>query len=314
LFLFAGVLSVLSSLVGFPLRYYSGFHLEHRYGLSNQTFARWMWEGTKGSLVGAAIVAPLLLAFYYCLKTFGSWWWLPVGAVVFFFSVLLARVAPTVIVPLFYTLKPLEEHPLRERILTLCNRVGMQASGVFVFDMSKNTKKANAAFAGTGKARRVLLGDTLVANFTDDEVETVVAHELGHFKLRHIRRMILLGAVSTFAGLFLTAQAYAWTVEWLGFASPHQLAALPLLALWMGVYSLMTTPVSNALSRKHEREADRFAVGLTGNASAFVDALTKLARTNLADPSPHPMIEFFFYSHPSIERRIQLVQAMDTQG
>jgi STE24 endopeptidase len=311
LLLFAAALSVLSKAVLFPLRYYSGFYVEHRYRLSNQSFGRWMWEGIKGMLVGIPVAVPVLLAFYYCLRSFGSWWWLPVGVVVFVVSVLLTRLGPTLIFPLFYKFRPLENTALRDKILDLSRKVGMQASGVFVFNLSKNTKKANAAFAGIGKSRRIILGDTLLANFTDEEIETVFAHELGHYKLRHIASMIALGTVSTFAGLFLTAQAYEASLGWFGFQSIEQIAALPLLSVWLGMYSLVTTPVTNVLSRKHEREADRYAVELTGNATAFVNALRKLAKTNLADPTPHPLVEFFLYSHPSIERRVKAVQGMN---
>jgi STE24 endopeptidase len=228
--------------------------------------------------------------------------------VLFVVSVVLARLAPTFIFPLFYKFKPLEDGEMKRRILALCERAGMAVEGVFVFNMSKNTKKANAAFTGIGKSKRVILGDTLVANFTDEEIETIFAHELGHFKLRHIWMMMIVGTVSTFLGLFLTAQLYHTSLAWFGFSSIDQLAALPLLSLWLGLYSLVTTPISNAISRAHERQADRYAVELTSNAQAFTNALLKLAKINLADPSPHPVVEFMFHSHPSIEKRVSFVQ------
>ncbi|HXG38661.1 MAG TPA: M48 family metallopeptidase [Bacteroidota bacterium] len=308
LLLFAALLGLMETVVAFPLKYYSGFHIEHRFRLSNQTFGQWLWEGFKGALVGMVIGTPILLAFYYCLKVAGELWWLPVGGVLFVVSVVLARLAPTFIFPLFYRFKPLEDGEMKQRILKLCERVGMAVEGVFVFNLSKNTKKANAAFTGIGKSKRVILGDTLVANFTDEEVETVVAHELGHFKLKHIWVMMIVGTVSTFLGLFLTAQLYHMSLVWFGFTSIDQLAALPLLSLWLGLYSLVTTPISNAISRAHERQADRYAVELTSNAQAFTNALQKLAKVNLADPSPHPVIEFMFHSHPSIEKRVRFVQ------
>lgn len=308
LLLFAALLGLMETVVAFPLKYYSGFHLEHRFRLSNQTFGQWLWEGLKGALVGMVIGSPILLAFYYCLKVAGELWWLPVGGVLFVVSVVLARLAPTFIFPLFYKFKPLEDGGMKRRILVLCERVGMAVEGVFVFNLSKNTKKANAAFTGIGKSKRVILGDTLVANFTDEEVETIFAHELGHFKLKHIWVMMIVGTVSTFLGLFLTAQLYHMSLVWFGFTSIDQLAALPLLSLWLGLYSLVTTPISNAMSRAHERQADRYAVELTSNAQAFTNALLKLAKVNLADPSPHPVIEFMFHSHPSIEKRVRFVQ------
>jgi STE24 endopeptidase len=186
----------------------------------------------------------------------------------------------------------------------------MSVEGVYVFDMSKNTKKANAAFTGIGKSKRIILGDTLVANFRDDEIESVFAHELGHYKLKHLWMMLGIGTVSSFFGLYLTAKAYDLSLPWFGFASLDQLAALPLLALWLGVYSLLASPLTNAISRSHERAADRYAISLTKNGEAFVNALKKLARINLADVSPHPVVEFLFHSHPSIEKRVRAIETM----
>jgi STE24 endopeptidase len=307
---FAAALGLIEAAAAFPLKYYSGFYLEHRFQLSNQTLGQWFREGLKGALVGMLIGTPILLALYYCLKVVGELWWLAVGGVLVFVSVVLARLAPTVIFPLFYQFKPVEDDKIRQKILALCERVGMAVEGVFVFNLSKNTKKANAAFTGIGKSKRVILGDTLVANFTDEEIETIFAHELGHFKLKHIWVMMAVGTVSTFLGLFLTAQLYKTSLAWFGFSSIDQIAALPLLSLWLGLYSLVTTPISNAISRAHERQADRYAVELTSNPEAFGNALLKLAKINLADPSPHPVVEFLFHSHPSIEKRVRFVQGL----
>jgi STE24 endopeptidase len=184
----------------------------------------------------------------------------------------------------------------------------MSVKGLFVFDLSKNTKKANAAFTGIGKSKRIILGDTLIANFTDDEIETVFAHELGHHKLKHIWVMLLAGAINSFLGLFVAAELYRASLSWFGFSSLDQLAALPLLSLWLGAYSLVAGPLSNMLSRSHERAADRYAVSMSGNKEAFTNALRKLAAINLADTSPHPLVEFLFHSHPSIEKRIRAVE------
>ncbi|HEY4613497.1 MAG TPA: M48 family metallopeptidase [Bacteroidota bacterium] len=310
LLFFVAAFGVVESVVSFPLKYYSSFHLEHKYNLSNQTFLQWVWEGLKGMMVGIPIGVPILLAFFYCLKNYQELWWLPVGGVLFLFSVVLARLAPTLIFPLFYKFNPIEDGALKAKIIALCERVGMKVEGVFVFNLSKNTKKANAAFTGIGKSKRIILGDTLVANFTDEEIETVFAHELGHYKLKHIWTMMAVGTVSSFLGLYLTAELYATSLSWFGFSSIDQIAALPLLTLWLGVYSLVTMPLSNALSRVHERQADRYAIEVTSNTEAFSNALKKLAKTNLADTAPHPLIEFLFYSHPSIEKRVRFVEGL----
>ena len=304
---FAAVLGLVETVLTVPLHFYSSFSLEHKYNLSNQTFRVWLWEGLKGFLVSIPITVPLLLALFFCLKSFGPMWWLPVGSVLFLLSVVLARLAPVLIFPLFYDFKPLPDGELKSTILQLCQTVGMSVEGVYVFDLSKNTKKANAAFTGIGKSKRIILGDTFVANFRDDEIETVFAHELGHYKLKHLWTMLAVGTVSSFLGLYLTAKAYELSLSWFGFTSLDQLAALPLLALWLGVYSLLVSPLTNAISRSHERAADRYAISLTNNGEAFANALRKLARINLADVSPHPVIEFLFHGHPSIEKRIQAI-------
>lgn len=304
LLLFAAMFGSAQMVILFPLRLYSGYYLEHRYGLSTQSMRAWLWEGTKAFVVGLPISILILLAFYRCLRQFGSLWWLPVASLLFVVGVILARIAPVVILPLFYKFKPLEEGTLRHRILGLCDRQGVPVGGVFVFDLSKSTKKANAAFTGMGRSRRIILGDTLVSNFSDDEVEVVFAHELGHRKLGHIWSLIVVGTVSSFAGLYITSRLYAASLGWFGYSSQNEIAALPLLGLWLAVYSIVSSPIQNAFSRAHERSADRFALRATGMKEAFISAMRKLALLNLADRTPHPLVEFLFYSHPSIEKRI----------
>jgi len=311
---FAGILGLGESLLSLPLRFYVGFRLEHRYRLSNQSFGAWIWERIKGLLVGLPLMSGVLLVLFFCLRSFGAWWWLPVGVVLFFFSVLLARIAPILIFPLFYTFKPLEDGPLKDRITVLCKQAGVRIKGIFVFNMSKTTKKANAAFTGIGKSKRIILGDTLVANFTDDEIESVFAHELGHYTLNHIWKMIAIGTFSTFAGLYLTAIVFDASLSWFGFPARETIAALPLLGLWLSVYSLITAPLNNMISRANERAADSYAVRAAGNKEAFVGALRKLGTINMADFTPHPLIEFLFYSHPSLGKRIAAVETLPVES
>ena len=308
LLVFTGIFGIVNSLVTLPMNFYSGFMLEHKYNLSNQTFLQWLWEGIKGLLVSVPIALPLVLLLYYFLSTFGSNWWLPVGITVFVFSIGLSRIAPIIILPLFYKLTPLEDSPLKEKILSLTGSTSMHVEGIYSFNLSKTTKKANAAFTGIGKSKRILLGDTLMQNFSPEEIETVFAHELGHYTHGHIWKGILTGTVSIFIGLYLTSVAYEMSLGWFGFMSISQLAALPLLTAWLGIYSLLTSPIGNILSRKHEFEADRYAVERTKNTNAFVSTMNKLAAMNLADKQPHPLIEFLFYSHPSIEKRIRAAE------
>jgi STE24 endopeptidase len=309
LLLFVVVLGLAHSAIALPLSFFSGYIVEHRYGLSNQSTARWAWEHGKGMMVGAPLALCMVMVLYLCLEGYGPWWWLPVGTTVTLLSVVLARLAPTLILPLFYRFRPVDNGPLKERIHRLCRDAGLHIEGIFTFDLSKNTRKANAAFTGIGKSRRIILGDTLMQEFSEDEIETVFAHELGHYYYHHVRTGILLGIVSTFAGLYIAARLYSWSMEILGFSSLTDLGILPLLGVWLSLFALLTSPLGNALSRRHERQADSYAVSATGNPGAFASALRKLAEKNLADPEPHPVIEFLFYSHPSISQRLTLVEA-----
>ncbi|MGA9406782.1 MAG: M48 family metallopeptidase [Bacteroidota bacterium] len=308
LLLFGAILGLLSSIFSFPLNFYSGFILEHRYNLSNQSFFQWLWEQGKAFLVSIPIAVPLVLLFYFFLREYQELWWLPVATAIFIVSMLLSKIVPVFIMPLFYKFTPLENDALKERILAMCKTTRMNVTGIFTFNLSKTTKKANAGFTGIGKSKRIILGDTLMQHFSDDEVETVFAHELGHYVHGHIWKNILVGTLSIYVGLFITSKLYLLSLGWFDFSSVDQLAALPLLALWLGVYSLLTSPLSNVVSRKYEFEADRYALNKTGNASAFTSTMRKLAEMNLADTAPHPVIEFLFYSHPSIEKRIRAAE------
>jgi len=308
LLLFACMLGLGQFLLTSPFGFFSGYILEQRYGLSNQTIRGWAWEQLKGLLVGLPLACGALLLLYTCLERFGILWWLPVGTVLALFSVLMARLAPVLLFPLFYTFTPLAEGPLRERISRLCQSAGVDFRGIYTFNLSKNTKKANAGFAGIGRSRRIILGDTLVHDFTDEEIETVFAHELGHSVHHHLVTGMAVGVASTFLGLFIASRLYDWSLGIAGFTGLTQLAALPLLAIWLSLFGLVVGPLMNILSRRNEREADRYAVAASGNPAAFVSALRKLAFMNLADPEPHPLVEFLFYSHPSITRRIREVK------
>jgi STE24 endopeptidase len=252
----------------------------------------------------------MILLLWYCLSSWGSWWWLPLGIGITVISTVLARIAPIVILPLFYTMTPLDPGPVRDRVLDLCSRLGVAAEGVFTFNLSKNTRKANAGFAGIGKSRRIILGDTLVGSFADDEIEAVFAHELGHYHHHHILIGMIVGAVSTFTGLFVASLLYSWSLQKFGYSGLTDLGALPLLVLWLALFGLVTGPLGNLLSRYHERQADAFAVEVTNNPRAFVSALKRLAACNLADPDPHPLVEFLFYSHPSISRRTRFLESL----
>lgn len=310
LLLFALALSIVQMLVTVPIGFYSSYLIEHRYRLSNQSLRQWAWERLKGTLLSLPLVVGVLVVLYYCLQHYGDLWWLPVSGVLILLSVLLARLAPVLLFPLFYKFTPLESESLINRIMRLCANTGLRIEGVFSFNLSKNTKKANAGFTGIGKAKRIILSDTLIKDFTEEEIETVFAHELGHHRHKHLFVGIVIGAISTVAGLFLTSRLYEWSLGLFSFSDGRALAALPLLALCLSLFEAVTGPFGNMLSRHHEHVADAYAVNVTGKTAAFTSALHKLAAMNVADPNPHPLVEFLFHSHPSISKRVQRVESL----
>lgn len=306
--LFVISVGILFSILFFPLNYYTDFYLEHKYNLSNQTFFKWILEGLKVLIVSAVIGIPIILFLFYTLINYGAFWWLPFAILLFVVSVVLARIVPTIILPLFYKVTPLENEELKESISTLAKDAGVTVENVYSFDMSKNTKKANAAFTGLGKSKRIILGDTLLENFSLDEIETVIAHELGHYKKKHILKNIIIGTLSSFLTFFLIAVLYDYSLKYFGFADRTTIAAIPLLSLWAMIIGLVQAPLTNMLSRKFEYEADSYSVSVTNKPVVFADALKKLNEQNLGDENPHPFVEWYFYSHPSIKKRIETIE------
>jgi STE24 endopeptidase len=306
-FMFLGICGVATGFIFAPLNYYTHFYIEHKYKLSNQTLIGWMWEDAKGLFVSLVIGIPVLLLFFWMLRRYGAIWWLPMSVFLFILSVLLARIVPVFILPLFYKITPLEDEDLISRIKILAKYAGMKVQNIYKFNMSKNTKKANAAFTGIGKSKRILLGDTLLDNFSKDEIETVLAHELGHYKKKHIIKNIIIGTATSFFTLFFIAFFYDKSLPWFHFTSRIDISALPLLSLWTMLIGVLLTPIGNIISRKYEYEADNYAITSTGKPTEFIATIEKLNEQNLGDKDPHPFVEWFFYSHPSIKKRIAAI-------
>jgi STE24 endopeptidase len=306
--LFTFVIGIFSSILFMPINIYTGYYLEHKYNLSNQTFFKYFLENVKSMLVGLAIGIPILLLFFFIINRFDDLWWLVFASAMFLISVVLSQLFPILILPIFYKVLPLEDEDLKTRIKNLAKDAGIKVENVFSFDMSKNTKKANAAFTGLGKTKRIILGDTLLNDYSKDEIETVIAHELGHYKHRHIIKNLIFGTVSSFLTFFIISILYKNSLSWFDFESITQIAALPLLSLWAMIIGLIQSPIGNILSRKYEYEADRYAIESTLKPESFIKTLNKLTDQNLGDREPHPFVEWFFYSHPSIKNRINAIK------
>ena len=309
LFFYVLMLMLLSKVLGLGLDYY-GFRLEHRYQLSNLRLRAWIWDEVKGFLVGvilAGIVAELL---YFIMRQAPQHWWLIAWAAFLGLFVLLAQLAPVILFPIFYKFAPLENEELKARLVRLGERAGTRVRGVYQWKLSEKSKKANAALTGLGNTRRIILADTLLANYSTDEIEAVLAHELGHHVHRHIFKSILVQAGMTFVGFWAANLVLHYAVDRMHmFETLSDFASLPLLMLVATTLSFLVLPLLNAYSRFNERQADRYAFRSIAAVAPFISAMNKLAEQNLAERSPSRWVEWLFHSHPAISRRVAAAEA-----
>ena len=303
--IYGAVVVVATKLLFLPLNFFGDFYLEHRFGLSNESFGAWALDELKTLGINLVLSVVILNILYFFLRHAGPWWWVGAGIFFLLFGVAMSALFPVLILPLFYKLHPLENESLRLKLTALAQRVGAKVLGVYRMDMSEKTKKANAAFAGLGSTKRIILGDTLLDKFAEDEIEVVMAHEMAHYQHGDITKMIAWGAMTTFIGLKVADIGLNWGLHHVfQFSNLWDIEAFPLLALCLFVFGLVVMPLNNAFSRSREWKADATALELTANRDAFIRAMRKLGEQNLADLSPHPAVEFLLHDHPSLARRI----------
>ncbi len=309
-FLYIVVIGGILFVINLPLSFYQGYTLPHQYDLSTQTFGGWVGDQVKGIAIGGVLGMIMLEIIYAILRVYPTLWWLWAGVILLVFNVLLANLAPTLLMPLFNKFVPLgEDHvELADRLMQLAKRSGTYVRGVFKFDMSKRTKQANAGLTGLGNTRRIIIGDTLLNEFSADEIETVMAHELGHQVNKDIPMGIIFGSITTMVGLYLASLGLNWGVKVFGFSGPADIAAFPLFVIVLGFYSLVTMPLENGFSRWRERRADEYALSLTHNGTAYASALKRLANQNLSDADPEAWVEWLLYSHPALGKRIAMAE------
>ncbi len=310
---FVATISLTASFFFFPLNYYSRYLLEKKFHLSNQTIVKWLIDQLKSLFVAIVLGGIVLTVFYLLLTRYPNSWWLWTWAFLLVFGVLLTHLAPLILFPLFYRFERLENPGLLNRFRTLVEKFGFKLEGVYRFNLSKTTRKANAALAGLGKSKRVILGDTLLEDFTPEEIETIFAHELGHYVHRHIPRLIAWGAFTSLVGLFLVNLTYQQVLRQQHLQA-NQLEAIPYLGFFLFLYGIVSEPLNNWFNRRLEYQADAFVARFTGKAPIFIQALEKLAALNLADRSPSKMVETLFHSHPSIENRIHKIKQENDHG
>lgn len=286
-------------LLSLPLDFYRGYTIEHRFGLSIQTAAGWFADYGKSALIGLFIAAAALTGLYVLITRWPARWWFFGGIAFTLFLLLSGYLYPLIIDPLFYRFTDLEGEGLPERITGLSEKAGIRVERILVADAGRRTSKANAYFSGMGRTRRIVIYDTLLQNFTDEEVLAVIAHEMGHWRHGHLWRNVLLGAAGSFAAL------YALYCVLLKMGLHADFRALPLALLFFALLSMAVSPARSALSRSLEREADRTALSLIGESAPFVSLYCKLARSNLSVVQPHPLLKAALYTHPPLMERIE---------
>src|SRR5271165_4534316 len=312
-FIYLLLLLLISKAIGIGLDYY-GYRLERRYKLSTQRFRAWIWDEFKGFLVGLVLGGVVVELLYFTIRQWPQYWWLLAWALFMVLFVVLAQLAPVVLFPIFYKFEPLDNEELRRRLVVLSERAGTRVRGVYRWRLSEKSKKANAALTGLGATRRIILADTLLDNYTPDEIEAVLAHELGHQVHRHILKSIFVQAAITFVGFFAANWALHYAVDQHMFEELSDFANLPLLALVSVVLSFLLMPALNAFSRFNERQADRYAFESIASVEPFISSMNKLAEQNLAERTPSKWVEWFFHSHPSISKRLEAAHAWERGG
>ena len=302
------ILVVVLGIIMMPLTYYQGFILPRRYGLSNQKLGAWLADRAKASALGVLLGLGIVIVVYWLLDRFSGVWWLWSSVLLLLLSLLLTRLTPTLLLPIFFKLEPLDNLELKQRLMNLAKRAHTKTVGVFTMDLSSKGTTANAMLAGWGKTRSIILSDTLLQKYTTGEIEVILAHELGHHLHRDIPKLVAVQAVMFLLAFYLANLVLRASLMPLDFQGIADVAAFPLLLLSLGTFSLIVTPLNNAYSRYLETSADEAALELTTNPQSFITAMTKLTDQNLSVADPSRWVELLFYDHPPYTKRVGLAR------
>jgi len=301
--------SVIYYIFSFPLNLYRTFILEHKFRLSNQKIKDWALDQLKAGIIFYLISLLLFGAFYFILGVNPRLWWAVMSAFWIFFSLILSRLMPIIIIPLFFKYKKITDESLRGRIISLARRMKVGILDVYEINFSKKTLKANAAFVGFGASKRVLLADTLAQKYSHDEIEVILAHEFAHYKLKHLLKLICINSFSTVITFYAMYKTSHSVLGWFGFSSLGDFAAMPVVLIYLLSLELVMRPLLNYYSRRMEKNADILALKATGSKDAFISMMEKLSSQNLSDTDPQPLIKFFFFDHPPSSERIALAKS-----
>ncbi len=296
-------------LIEFPFEIYSGLIVERKFGLSKVSIGTWLLDWLKGTLVQAVLLLVLISAMYWLLRSQPDLWWLwaAIGATIL--VVILMALVPVLLLPLFYKFEPIPEGELKDRLFALADQIGTHVQGVYVWHLGDKTSKANAAVTGWGRTRRIIISDTLIESNTPEEIEVVMAHELGHHVRWDVWKLLGVSTVLIFISFFVIDLALVAWIDSLGLRGISDIAGLPLVLIVGAAVSLVALPISNWLSRRAETAADLYALNLTGMRDEFISAMNKLGDRNLSQKKPNAIVEFVFHSHPSIQHRIDNANA-----
>ena len=301
-------IGLLYYLLDAPFNLYQSYILEHKFNLSRQKISDWFKDQLKEGLISYVICLILISAFYYILAHNPGSWWLIISLFWIFLSLILAKLTPVIIIPLFFKYRKLSDETLRERIMALAEKMKVKLLDCFEIDFSRKTVKANAAFAGWGKTRRVILADTLKDKYSYEEIEVILAHEFAHYRLGHIFKLILANALATVIIFYVIFITNIYVLALFDLSSLSDISALPVVLAYFVIFGIVMQPFQNYISRKFERDADRMALDVTGMKEAFISMMDKLASQNLADRNPHPLVKFFFFDHPPVAERIAMAK------
>jgi len=304
---FLFIIGVAMALTGLPFDWYAQFRLEERFGFNTITPKIWWTDRLKGLLLAIVLGYPLLVLVLKFVEWAGPWWWLWAWGALLAFQFLMSVLAPVLILPLFNKLTPLPEGSLRERLLTLAERTHFRAKSIQVMDGSKRSRHSNAFFTGFSRFRKIVLFDTLIQQLTEPELAAVLAHEIGHYKRKHILKMLVFSALGSLVGFYLISvlAKQAWFYRAFGFEPGNLAAALLLFGLLAGVVTFWFSPLAHWWSRRYEYQADAYAAGVMNEARSLIGALRKLNEKNLSNLTPHPFYSSFYYSHPTLLEREQ---------
>lgn len=306
--IFVVLFTLLSTLLEFPLTYYSGFVVPHQFDLTEQTFPAWLWDETKGLLIAIAISAPLVALVLLAMRKIRRWWlvvWIASIPIIIFFIV----VAPVFLDPVFNKFVPLKDQVLKQKLLNLASKAGIEGSRVYEVDKSKQTKTMNAYVTGIGPTKRIVMWDTILAKMNHDELLAVMGHEMGHYVMKHMWKGLAFGLAVSFFVLLIGQKFYERGLGRFGIRGPGDPASFPWFLVVVSVISFFLTPVLTGYSRWQEHQSDIFALELTRDNVSMASAFVKLSEDSKSNPRPHPIIELWRYSHPSIARRVEFALA-----